>query len=191
MASRHECVRLARSLPPRLLRFFARYPPPTLSPSHHPQPLNTSTLASTITALNTSSADPNANQREASVGLPTTSTQEDNPFRWTKHPITGNWHNPVYSLRRQADLVKMARSNGLEELLPLTVKGTQERTRKREESGLRTKGTGVGQRVKGKGRERTLKGRLEQRRQAMLQMPLMIRTWKQLGRGRGWKKWPK
>jgi hypothetical protein len=33
--------------------------------------------------------------------------------------------------------------------------------------------------------------RLEKRRQAMLEMPKMIATWKERGHGRGWKKWPK
>jgi hypothetical protein len=55
--------------------------------------------------------------------------------------------------------VKLARQYGVEELLPHTVKGTEERLRRRAENGLRVKGTGVGQRVKGKESERTLKGR--------------------------------
>jgi Mitochondrial ribosomal protein mL59 len=55
--------------------------------------------------------------------------------------------------------VKLARQHGVEELLPYTVKGTEERLRRRAENGLRVKGTGVGQRVKGKESERTLKGR--------------------------------
>lgn len=124
--------------------------------------------------------------------------------------MTGKWHDPVFSLRRQADLVKLARRHGVEELLPHTVKGTEERIRKRVENGLRVKGTGIGQRVKGKESERTLKGRyvtmhcswrslllgvwnrsraslltmmfcrLEKRRQAMLDMPQMIQTWKEV-----------
>jgi large subunit ribosomal protein L25 len=107
--------------------------------------------------------------------------------------------------------VKLARQYGVEELLPHTVKGTEERLRRRAENGLRVKGTGVGQRVKGKESERTLKGRyvwrfaytsciliycrgiqgydyvltvpynrLEKRRQAMLEMPQMIQTWKEV-----------
>jgi len=76
--------------------------------------------------------------------------------------------------------VKLARTHGVEELLPFTVKGTQERIRKREEQGLRVKGTGVGQRVKGKQWERTMKGRLDRRKQAMLEMPSMIQKWKQV-----------
>lgn len=55
--------------------------------------------------------------------------------------------------------MKIARQHGVEELLPFTLKGTEERLRRRAENGLRVKGTGVGQRVKGKESERTLKGR--------------------------------
>lgn len=76
--------------------------------------------------------------------------------------------------------MKLARAHGVEELLPFTTKGTDERIRKREEHGLRVKGTGVGQRVKGKEWERTMKGRLERRKQAMLEMPKMIQYWKQV-----------
>jgi hypothetical protein len=48
------------------------------------------------------------------------------------------------------------------------------------------KGTGEGQKVKGKLWERTLKGRLEMRRQAMLNMPAMIQEWKQVCGFGGW-----
>lgn len=74
----------------------------------------------------------------------------------------------------------MARTNGVEDLLPYTVKGTEERLTRRQEQGLRVKGTGVGQKVKGKVWERTQKGRLEKRRQAMLGMPKLVQTWKQV-----------
>ena len=74
----------------------------------------------------------------------------------------------------------MARANGVEELLPYTVKGTEEKIIRRQEHGLRVKGTGVGQKVKGKLWERTMKGRLEKRRQAMLGMPEMVQKWKQV-----------
>ncbi|MCJ1400617.1 hypothetical protein MMC11_003824 [Xylographa trunciseda] len=169
---------LAKTLPPRLLRFFARFPPQSLS----------SSISSTI---NTSSSDPNADLRENSDQAVDLSPAYENPFRNTKHPITGKWHDPVYSLRRQADLVKLAEAHGVQDLLPFTTKAPEERTRKREEFGLRVKGTGVGQKVKGKWWERHIRGRLEKRRQAMLDMPKMIQTWKQLGHGRGWKKFPK
>ena len=178
MASASSHVKLAQTLPPRLLRFFARYPPPVLTSSHPPS--SSSSTSSATTALNTSSNDPNTDLVETTAPAHDKNTSYDNPFRSTKHPVTGNWHDPIYSLRRQADLVKMARAHGVEELLPFTVKGTQERIRRREEHGLRVKGTGVGQKVKGKYWERTIKGRLEKRRQAMLEMPKMIREWKQV-----------
>lgn len=74
----------------------------------------------------------------------------------------------------------MARANGVEELLPYTTKGTEVRLQRRVEHGLRVKGTGVGQKVKGKLWERTMKGRLEKRRQAMLGMPKLVQQWKQV-----------
>ncbi|KAL7629249.1 hypothetical protein AAE478_000769 [Parahypoxylon ruwenzoriense] len=79
-----------------------------------------------------------------------------NPFLPHKHPVTGKWHNPEFSLRRQAELVKLAREQGVEELLPFTSKGTEERIRTRVEEGLRVRGTGVDQSVKGHLHERML-----------------------------------
>jgi hypothetical protein len=43
--------------------------------------------------------------------------------------------------------------------MPHSVKDAAEKQKRREEHGLRVKGTGVGQKVKGKEWERTLKGR--------------------------------
>jgi len=179
-----QYIKLAQSLPPRLTRFFARYPSPAI-------------LGKSSTPL--ASASPSTNTPESSSVASSTGQIEVNttgeaflsPFKCHKHPVTGKWHDPVFSLRRQAELVKLARQHGVEGLLPFTVKGTAERVRRRVENGLRVKGTGIGQRVKGKESERTLKARLEKRRQAMLDMPQMIQNWKERGHGRGWKKWPK
>ncbi|KAI9840868.1 MAG: hypothetical protein M1837_001247 [Sclerophora amabilis] len=189
MAAQGQYIKLAQSLPRQLTRFFARYPPPALLENAQPIPKSATAASSeTInTASNTSSSNPNTPSEEATV-IQSTFT---NPFQPQKHPVTGRWHNPVFSLRRQADLVKLAKKHGVEELLPYTVKKTEERLKRREQNGLRVKGTGIGQSVKGKGWERTLKGRLEKRRQAMLQMPQMIQNWKERGHGRGWKKFPK
>merc|ERR1712093_99262 len=167
--SPNQYVKLAQQLPPRLSRFFARYPPQAIVSS---------------SALSKASSADHISTGQDGLTVPS-------PFRCQKHPITGKWHDPVFSLRRQAELVKLARQHGVEELMPFSVKSTEERLRRREENGLRVKGTGIGQRVKGKESERTLKGRLEKRRQAMLEMPQMIQTWKERGHGRGWKKWPK
>ncbi|KAL9606541.1 MAG: hypothetical protein Q9179_000266 [Wetmoreana sp. 5 TL-2023] len=182
MAAPVEYVKLAQTLPPKLLKFFARYPP-IVKPVAIQQEV--------ATASNTSSSNPNVNPAESAFQTCLAPTDSPNPFKPHKHLETGRWHDPVYSLRRQADLMKLAKANGVEDLLPYTLKGSQEGTKRREEHGLRVKGTGVGQKVKGKNWERTMKSRLEQRKQAMLGMPAMVQQWKQLGHGRGWKKFPK
>ncbi|MCJ1485464.1 hypothetical protein MMC06_005638 [Schaereria dolodes] len=181
MNSQAQYIKLAQSLPPKLLRFFARYPPPVLTTAHNPLGLNSKKDATSVTTPLITSSVNRFPDFEATNAVSLNADDEwSNPFRSTKHPITGNWHDPVYSLRRQADLVKLARANGVEELLPFTTKGTEERIRKREEQGLRVKGTGVGQKVKGKEWERTMKGRLDRRKQAMLEMPKLIQSWKQV-----------
>ena len=151
-----QYIKLAESLPPRLTRFFARYPPKAILPQ-----LNT---ASTMPNSTTQAPGAPPGPSTPAVSADQINAGEDglavsSPFRAQKHPVTGRWHDPVFSLRRQAELVKLARQHGVEDLLPYTVKGTEERLRRRAENGLRVKGTGVGQRVKGKESERTLKGR--------------------------------
>jgi hypothetical protein len=108
----------------------------------------------------------------------------------------------------------MAREHGVEELLPYTSKKPEERIRTRVEHGLRVKGTGVGQQVKGQRHERqmiaryalkhlgreplpalpswlsTLEAnprhyRTEKKREAMLEMPNLIREWKKVGHRSG------
>ncbi|KAI1323346.1 hypothetical protein F5Y16DRAFT_347436 [Xylariaceae sp. FL0255] len=113
-----------------------------------------------------------------------------NPFLPHKHPVTQKWHDPEFSLRRQAEMVKLARDAGVEELLPFTSKGTEERVRHRVEHGLRVRGTGVGQKVKGHLHERMLAAKMEKRREAMLGMPKLIREWRKVGTHR-WRKFPK
>ncbi|KAL8721532.1 MAG: hypothetical protein Q9181_007687 [Wetmoreana brouardii] len=173
MAAPVEYVKLAQTLPPKLLKFFARYPP-IVKPVASQQDV--------ATPLNTSSADPNHAESASQTFL--APSDSPNPFKAHKHPETGRWHDPVYSLRRQADLVKLAKANDVEDLLPYTLKGSQEGTKRREEHGLRVKGTGIGQKVKGKTWERTMKSRLEQRKQAMLGMPAMVQQWKQYNNAR-------
>lgn len=50
--------------------------------------------------------------------------QLPNPFIPHKNPTTGRWAPPKYSLRRQADLIKSAKSLGLIHLLPPGSKGS-------------------------------------------------------------------
>ena len=199
MAETQKYIRLAQSLPPPLLKFFTRYPPQALLKPASP---TTTTAEKVQVASNTSSADPNANEptqiTEAfseldltSSSLSSSSLQPANPFLPWKNPMTRRWQPAAYSLRRQAELVKLAVKHNVVSLLPHSSKLPSEVERRRVEHGLRVKGTGVGQKVKGKMWERTLKGRLEDRRKAMEAMPEMIKQWKERGHGRGWKKWPK
>ncbi len=139
-------VQLAKSLPPRLQTFLARYPPASILPS--PASSSSSSSSSTSTSI-------------ATAPTPTpskTGYQQDtpNPFLPTRLAATGRWHDPVYSLRRQAELCKLAQAHGVEELLPFSTKSSAERLSKRVALGLRVKGTGVGQRVKGQKHERDI-----------------------------------
>lgn len=47
-----------------------------------------------------------------------TSDPHKNPFLPNKNTETGRWHGAQYSLRRSADLYKMARKFGIQDLLP-------------------------------------------------------------------------
>lgn len=118
-------IGLAKQLPAPLQRFFARWPPAAILPNN-------------------------------GVGVEPTEFQKlrPNPFAKQKNPRTGNWQDPVYSLRRQAELCKLAREHGVEHLLPESNKAFETKLARRVEHGLRVKGTGVGQHVKGHIHER-------------------------------------
>lgn len=170
MATTQNHLALAKSLPTRLQRFFAFNPPRAFAATTPtsvaiPTTPSEATLTSSATTLSTP---------------PTKLSRLRNPFQAHKNPKTSRWHPPLYSLRQQAELTKLARIHGVEELLPFTIKKAEERAKRREEHGLMVKGTGTGQRVKGHEWERTLKGRLEKRRQAMLEMPNLVREWKEV-----------
>ncbi|KAG0636589.1 hypothetical protein HOY80DRAFT_348310 [Tuber brumale] len=145
MATSADFIKLAQTLPPRLTRFFARYPPNTAN------------------------------------------DVVKNPFKPTIHPVTKKWHNPVYSLRRQKELVVLARDHGVEDLLPPTIKKTAVREKRALEGPKMKKMMSP----KGKEWERTLKGRLEMREKAMRGMPNLIERWRKAGHGRGWTEWPR
>lgn len=187
MAALKQQMSLAQDLHPRLLRFFTRFPPSALTGAT-PSPAEPVQIAET-----TSPSDPNATATTTTAPKLTEHTyaRNRNPFLAFKNPQTGNWHAPHYSLRRQAELFKLAVAYDVLPLMPLSPKHPEVKEQKRIDNGLRVQGTGVGKKVKGKHWERTLKGRLEERRKAMENMPEMIRQWKERGHGRGWKKWPK
>ncbi|KKF93906.1 54S ribosomal protein L25 mitochondrial [Ceratocystis platani] len=162
--SASNLVALAKTLPQPLLRFLSRYPP---------------AIIQSVGSTDTGAAAKTGYQQD-----------RPNPFLYYKHPVTGKWNDPVYSLRRQAELVKMAREHGVEELLPEGPKSTANTLGKRVEHGLRVRGTGVGQKVKGHSFERQLYNKIAKRREAMLAMPKLITEWKKTGK-RWWKRFPK
>jgi large subunit ribosomal protein L25 len=119
----------------------------------------------------------------ASKAVLYTDPKYPNPFLPHKPHSSGSkaWRSPKYGLRQQADLVKLARKHGVEQLLPTTRKSTLfKETRVAERGGLAIKGTGIGQKVKGHKWERTMETRLDERKKAMMEMPEMIREWKQV-----------
>ena len=141
-------LRLAKSLDPRLLRFFTKFPPPQIAPDLYQQP----PAEQITTAPLTSPSDPNANDTETTSAPPSpNSTELSNsngkklhPFLPFRNPSTGNWHAPTYSLRRQSELFKLAQKHDVLPLMPLCPKHPEVKALRREE-GLKMKGTGVGQ----------------------------------------------
>jgi large subunit ribosomal protein L25 len=215
MATAQLIKSFPKDIPPRLLRFFKKYPPSvhsslvlgsaipanrhapkdTLRPSRAPpqppsEPNGTaippgSPSASAVPSTSPPAADTASPPTPAAVAKPKAVSrakrkQPFNPFLPFKNHTTGKWHGALIGLRKQADLVKLAVTYGVEPLLPPTVKSTEYKKVVVEERGNRVKGTGVGEKVKGHKWERTLKARLETRRQAMVKMPLLIREWKEV-----------
>jgi large subunit ribosomal protein L25 len=189
----------AAPIPQRLLNFFARYPPQNFSAKYtgasYPFARTASRLPDTqppaatpdnpsLVAVpsETTSTIPNEPSIEPTGSLPPSqpSTGPPNPFLPWKNPETGRWRGATIGLRRQAELVKMAKKHGVEALLPPGRKSTEYKEQRILEKGLRVKGTGEGQKVKGHKWERTMNATLEKRRKAMEEMPELIRLWKQV-----------
>ncbi|KAJ9633503.1 uncharacterized protein PV06_06196 [Exophiala oligosperma] len=200
-------------LPKRLLDFFARYPPELYSArvtgvtipitrkaakeaaiarnaeSSAAAPEQTSQTASAITVTSDELAPPTPTPTPQSSS--TANSLPPNPFLPRKNFVTGKWAGAKIGLRRQAELVKLAKECQIEELLPPGRKSTAFKQSRLLERGLAVRGTGVGQKVKGHQWERHVGATLEKRRTAMENMPELINEWKRRGHGRGWKKYPK
>lgn len=186
-AAMESQIRLAQQLPPRLLNFFKKYPPPQIRTATTPSTLTDSSSSSS--SSDSPAAVTETTMTDSSSGL--TDKKLHNPFLPFKNPRTGLWHGPAYSLRRQADLYKLAKAHFVLDLMPIAPKHPEVKAQKRLEKGLLVQGTGEGKRVKGKLWERQLRSKMDQRRQAMEGMNEMVKNWKERGHGRGWKKWPK
>ncbi|KAL6250314.1 54S ribosomal protein L25, mitochondrial [Rhinocladiella similis] len=198
-------------LPKRLLDFFARYPPEVYSAK-----VTGVTIPITRKAAKDAAIARNAENSTAALGqasqtasayaetsdelTPPTPTPQSssaasslppNPFLPRKNFVTGKWAGAKIGLRRQAELVKLAKECQIEELLPPGRKSTAFKQTRLLERGLAVRGTGVGQKVKGHQWERHVGATLGKRRTAMENMPELINEWKRRGHGRGWKKYPK
>lgn len=184
------------TLPARLRNFFARYPPHIYSsyvatrptpPENQPTPeqlpqQQEKPPQSPYTADRDAKGyhRPDINEYSPSRAYLLSQTKAPNPFLPRKNFRNGKWISPRFGLRVQADLVKMAAKYNIEELLPPSRKSNIFKEIRRAEKGLQIKGTGIGQKVKGHKWERTMEARLEERKKAMLEMPEMIRLWKQV-----------
>lgn len=120
--------RLISILPPKLIKFFTRYPPrnPSLRTIYSKEdksvliarklhdflPVTPDLHTPTTGTTHTSSGKP-----VSTVFLPFL-----NPFKPSRDPRSGNFHGPRYSLRRQADIIKLAMRFGVAELLPPSAK---------------------------------------------------------------------
>ncbi|GMG47418.1 unnamed protein product [Aspergillus oryzae var. brunneus] len=178
---------LVYKLPQRLRNFFARYPPQIYSAAVAPRPepteeVNAESLPSPYTPNRDAKGHkrPDPTEYSPSRAILYSNPDHPNPFLPRKNFRTGKWIGPRYGLRTQADLVKLAKKYNVEALLPPGRKSTEFKETRREERGLQIKGTGIGQKVKGHKWERTMESRLEERRKAMMEMPEMIRLWKQV-----------
>ncbi len=162
-------------------------PTPSSSPISTASPEATRIQTSSITdSHQTSSSTPSPAETK-----PPRHPFPPNPFLPFRNPATGRWAGPRFGLRQQADLVKLAKAHKVEALLPPGRKATAFKEQRILEKGLRVKGTGEGEKVKGHIWERTLQATLLKRREALEQMPALVREWERRGHGRGWKKWPK
>jgi large subunit ribosomal protein L25 len=177
------------ALPSRLRNFFARYPPQiysSLVASRPTAPEGEASADETLPSPYTPDRDAKGARRpdpeafSTSRALLYNDPKNQNPFLPRKIFNSKKWMGPRYGLRQQADLVKLAIKYNVEPLLPPGPKSTEYKAAKLAERGLRIKGTGIGQKVKGHKWERTMEARLEERRKAMVEMPEMIRLWKQV-----------
>lgn len=116
-----SCQALQRLFPP---------PPPVFSrnPPNCTPPSRPNNMASAVDYVRLASTLPPMLHRFFARFPP--GSNAANIFRHTKSEVTGRWHNPKYSLRRQKELVKLSQDYGVEELLPPTVKSSVARAEK-------------------------------------------------------------
>jgi len=178
---------LAKTLPNILIRFFQKFPPgqPYAKESQKPelpQPITITQTAEDGSAVPVIQEPSKKAILRASIPFADPSY---NPFLPWRNPVTLRWRGPYYGLRRQAVLCKTAAQFGVEELLPWSMKLPAVKLARREERGLRMRGTGEGERVKGHAWERGMKSKVKTRKTAMEDMAKVVREWKEVCIGYG------
>jgi large subunit ribosomal protein L25 len=116
--------RLISILPPKLINFFIRYPPrnPSLRTiySKEDKSLLIARNLHDFLPVTPDLHTPTTGITHLSSGKPisTVFLPLQNPFKPSRDPRSGKFHGPRYSLRRQADIIKLAMRFGVAELLP-------------------------------------------------------------------------
>lgn len=123
-----QARRLVSLLPTRLLNFFIRYPPRNPSVrtiySQDDKSISIAQKLHDFESIPASLHSPVITETHNSSGkpVPTVLLPFQNPFKPHRDPRTGKLHGPRYSLRRQADLIKLAIRFGVADLLPPSAK---------------------------------------------------------------------
>jgi large subunit ribosomal protein L25 len=116
--------RLVSLLPPRLVNFFIRYPPrnPVVRTIYSPDDGShkIARLLHDFESVPESLYKPTFTTTHSSTGEPveTAILPFQNPFKPVRDARSGRFHGPRYSLRQQADIIKLAMRYGVAELLP-------------------------------------------------------------------------
>jgi large subunit ribosomal protein L25 len=116
--------RLVSLLPPKLVNFFTRYPPrnPSLRTlySKDDKSLEIAKRLHDFQPVSPDLHKPVTSPTQTPAGeiTPTVFLPFQNPFKPTRDPRSGKIHAPRYSLRRQADIIKLGMRFGVAELLP-------------------------------------------------------------------------
>jgi len=119
-----QARRLVSLLPSKLLNFFIRYPPrnPTLRTiyAQDDKAISIAKKLHDFESVPESLHKPIYTETKDSSGnpLPTVFLPFRNPFKPSRDPRSGRIHGPRYSLRRQAEIIKLAMRFGVADLLP-------------------------------------------------------------------------
>jgi len=123
-----QARRLVSLLPPKLIKFFIRYPPrnPAIRTvySKEDKSILIAKHLHDFLPVPSSLHNPKSGVTNNSVGKPVSTVflPFQNPFKPSRDPRSGRFLGPRYSLRRQADIIKLGIRFGVAELLPPSAK---------------------------------------------------------------------